>query len=324
MFDENKFRTLIWGEEEFPEKMEQIVRPWARNTLREGYINASDGTAVHYAFAVHPEEKGAIVLSHGFCEFIPKFWEVMYVFYQMGYSVFMHEYRSHGYSERALEEMDKVYVKDFSEFVDDLHSFVEQVVKKESTTGRLLLYGHSMGGCIATLYLEQYPEDFEKAALSAPMLKMDFRGVSSRAVRLLMVISAILPWDEKFVPKQHGFNPEPVPHRSTALSVNRYMFQLQERINHPEYTSFGGTYAWMRASIKATKKARHEAAKIQVPVLLCRAGMDTMVDNEGHTLTAERNDRIVMKMYSESKHEIYNATQEIRSEYFRDILIFFE
>ena len=42
-----------------------------------------------------------------------------------------------------------------------------------------------MGGCIGAFYLEQYPEDFAKAVLNAPMLGVNLGGVPSWAARVL-------------------------------------------------------------------------------------------------------------------------------------------
>lgn len=62
------------------------------------------------------------------------------------YSVFFIEHRGHGFSDRAdcIHEWDRVYVKDYGEYVQDMHEFMEQVVKKHSLTHKYYLYAHSM------------------------------------------------------------------------------------------------------------------------------------------------------------------------------------
>ncbi len=63
-----------------------------------------------------------------------------------------------------------------------------------------------MGGAIGTLFLEKYPEVFERAVLSSPMLQVNFGKNPTWLVKVLMALSKILRWDLKYVPGQKGFD----------------------------------------------------------------------------------------------------------------------
>ena len=69
------------------------------------------------------------MISHGFCEFIPKYYELIYMMYEAGYSVYMNEHRGHGYSDGKTSDCGMVTINDFNTYVDDLHKFVEEVVR---------------------------------------------------------------------------------------------------------------------------------------------------------------------------------------------------
>jgi lysophospholipase len=56
------------------------------------------------------------------------------------------------------------HVVRFDDYVEDFNTFVREVVAKRKHK-RLLLLAHSMGGGIASVYLDRYPGDFAKAAL---------------------------------------------------------------------------------------------------------------------------------------------------------------
>lgn len=86
---------------------------------------------------------------------------------------------------REVEDHTIVHIGLFSRYVKDLHRFVKTVVKPMAKDLPLYLYAHSMGGCIGAFYLEQYPEDFAKAVLNAPMLGVNLGGVPSWAARVL-------------------------------------------------------------------------------------------------------------------------------------------
>ncbi|MCR5143682.1 MAG: alpha/beta hydrolase [Lachnospiraceae bacterium] len=318
--------NMIAGEEDFPDYLENKIKPWAKDVLEEGYFESCDGKKIHYARAIHPDEKASLVISHGFCEFIPKYLEVIYYFYQMGYSVFMLEYRGHGFSQRgckALEnELDKVYVKNYQEYVEDLHGFMDQVVTKESLTRKYILFAHSMGGCIATLFLQQYPNYFKKAILSTPMLEMDYKDKSVFTVNMLFILSKILRWGKKYLPGQKGFDNIYKYEGSSSMSETRYRYVFEMRQSEPHYTTYSGTYAWARASAKATKKLQKNASKVRIPVLLFQAGLDTMVKSGGQDKFAENAVNVKMVRYDASKHEIFNASEEIRRDYYLKIYEF--
>ena len=323
---ENFSVDMIAGEEDFPEMMEQKILPWAKANLVDGYFNSFDGRRIHYARAINENEKATIVVSHGFCEFIPKYYEVLYYFYEMGYSVFMLEYRGHGFSQRANEkleqELDKVYVTDYREYVEDLHGFMDQVVCKESRTGRFILFAHSMGGCIASYFLEEYPNYFKKAILSSPLHEMNFKGTSPVAVNALFILSILLHWNMKYVPGQHGFDDVYGFDHSSCLSENRYRYIFKCREDEPRYTTYGGSYAWTRASVSATKQVVRNASKIAIPVLLFQAGLDTMVEARGQNEFAKAAANVELIRYDESKHEIFNSLDYIRRDYYKKIFDF--
>ncbi len=315
-------REYLIGDDDFNEKLESKIKPLLSEKLNEEYINADDGTRLHCVYMINPAEKAMVVISHGFCEFTGKYHEVMYYFYQMGYSVCMCEYRGHGFSQRFVDEIDKVYVKSYDEYVMDLHATVEKIAKVKSKSGHLILFAHSMGGAIASLYLEKYPDVFEKAVLSSPLQRMNFGKFKNWQVRLLMVISKVLGWDLKYVPGQRGFDNVYVFKTSSTLSEQRYAYVFKQRQDIDEYKIYGGCYAWTRASVKATDKLVKNADRIKTPILLLEAGLDTMVDNDGHEAFIEGCKCAKIIRYADSKHEIFNALTKERTKYYIDIFDF--
>lgn len=278
---------LFFGEEDFQKRMEDEVQPWMKECLQEGCIHSGDGTRLHCHWAQHPQEKAAVVFCHGFCEFAGKYHEIMYYFYQMGYSVFFVEHRGHGFSQRYVQDPDRVYVKSYQEYVSDLKAFLDQVVRKEMRSRNMFLFAHSMGGAIGALFLEEYPSYFKKAVLSSPMMQMNFGKIPEWEVKLLVFWSRIAHWNTGYVPGQHGFDGSYGFEGSSCLSKARYDYVFRLRKEVPEYTTYGGTYAWTRASIQATREIAKNAERVDIPVLLLQAGKDSMVKPEGQQYFAD-------------------------------------
>ena len=233
---------LFIKEQDFAEVIEGKVLPFLKDKTKDGYFETRDGLKLHYQTFINPEEKASIVISHGYCEFISKYAELIYYFYQMGYSVFMVEHRGHGFSDRQVEGYSKVHVDSFQDYVLDFNEFVEKVVVPESITERLFLFAHSMGGAIGALYIEQYPNVFEAAVLSSPMMEMS-TGDSNQLTAKLMCLAACLPFmTKRYLPGYHDYDHSFKYPRCSALSKARYTYQYNQREKEKHYRTNGCTF----------------------------------------------------------------------------------
>ena len=313
-------QPLMIKEEDFTDFAKNTLEPWVDKEFKKGKFTSYDGTKIAYYYVINPNEKASVVICHGMGEFFVKYYEISYIFYNMGYSVFFIEHRGFGFSDRAVEELDHIYVKSYREYVDDFKENLEQIVKKNAKTDKYVLFAHSMGGCIGTYFMEEYPQYFKTAVLSSPMHLMNLGQFKPWQVKVISSFMKLFGQGNKFVPGQKGFDGVNVWETSSSMSKARYDFQFNKRLEEPMYTAFGGTYSWTLASIKATDKVIANASKVEVPVLLCEAGQDRLVDNEGHKIFVEKaGDNITYKIFPDSKHEIFNATQEIREEYWETV-----
>ena len=307
--------SIIINEEDFRDVAENTIEPWVEKDFTKGKFISYDGTKLAYYYNINPDEKASIVMCHGMGEFFPKYYEMAYYFYNMGYSVFFIEHRGFGFSDRAVEQLDHIYVKSYSEYVDDFREYMDKIVTKESNTKNYILFAHSMGGCIGTLFLEEYPEYFKAAILNSPMHKMNLGQFKPWQVKIICGLATTFGKGNDVVPGQREFDGVNVWEKSSSISKARYDYQFDKRLAVPEYTTYAGTHAWTRASLKAANKCLANAGKIKIPVLLCEAGLDTLVDNDGHTSFVAATDNTTLRAFPESKHEIFNATPEIREEY---------
>ena len=314
----------FFGEDDFAEQMKTTVVPFIKEHDVEGDFSGAGDKRIHYHALINPDERAAIVISHGFCEFFAKYHEMTYYFYESGYSVFFIEHRGHSYSYREIEGTDKVHCLDFDNYILDMKAFMDKVVKKQSKSQKFLLYSHSMGGCIGALFLERYPGYFKAAVLSSPMLQLNFRGVNPIMVRILLIWSIIARWDKKYLPTQHDFDGVNTYPKCSAQSEARHKYLFEYRLHDDHFRTNGGTYKWARESFKAMKEAIKNANKISVPTILFQAGQDTMVEPGGQEEFLKNNPSIEKKVYPDSKHEIFNAYDADRMDYYNRVLSFYE
>lgn len=324
-FEANKFRPF----------MDEVVRPWLQEHAVGGQFPGYDGNMIQFYHADHPSPRGIIVMLHGFCGFFGKFHEVVYNFYEHGYSVYFMEHRGHGLSYRPVKETDMVDIRSFDEYVADVRSFLDTTVlpcrkEAEKSSGKavpLFLYAHSMGGCVGTMFLEKYPEAFDAAILTSPMLKINFGKTPLWKMKLIALMTKVLGWNDRFVPGQGPFNGVSDMDGSGAQCQARYDYSFEMRAdpkNDHHYTTNGASCRWARASLKATLGLDKDESGLTMPILICQAGRDTYVENsaEDKLSRTAKNARLVS--FPDAKHEIYNAEGKILEKYYRTIFEFLD
>lgn len=309
-------------ETDYRKLMENTVEPYLKKYRKWGWYTGYDGARLFYFAYVKENAKGNIVISHGFTEFAEKYNEIVYYFLQAGYSVFMPEHRGHGRSEREIKNLEKIHVKSFEQYVWDFHVFVNKIVKPHHRDN--YLFAHSMGGAIGALYLEKYPDDFKKAVLSTPMIQMRIGKIPYHTAMRIASICKLCGFGKAYAAGQRGFEGRDRFEKSCCLSKERYLYAEQMRLGCRMYQTNGADYDWVCAAAKAAKYVQNKKniKKIGIPVLVFAAGKDHMVDNgKICKFTGKlRNARLVW--VHNAKHEIVNAMQQEREQFFKEIFEF--
>ncbi|MFV0464978.1 MAG: alpha/beta fold hydrolase [Lachnospiraceae bacterium] len=304
--------------------MQSVVVPTLHSHGRKGTIETEQGAHLYFEYYRHPAEKAAVVIAHGFCEFTAKYEEFIFNFYQQGYSVYIMDLRGHGFSERKVSDPSKVHIDSYMEYVEDLHLFVTEVVMKNSKDTELVLFSHSMGGAVAGIYLEKHPDIFSCAILSSPMLEIYLENFPISIVGMLALIKKLLRQDTDYVPGHKPFNRKPKYLTSGCVSKARYMYYFDKRLKQIRYYTYGATYGWLWATIRALRNVHKHASEIKIPVLIMQAGNDTVIKNSGQDKFASVNERICICRFPEAKHEIYNADSDTRRIYYNKMFSFIE
>ena len=317
-----RLRICRLSETDYRVQMKRIVEPYLRKHRRSGYLTGSDGTRIFYSRYLCENARGSIVISHGFSEFTEKYNEMIFYFLQAGYAVFIPEHRGHGRSQRAIRNPQKVYVKSFAQYVRDLHLFVNKIVKPYRN--EMLLFAHSMGGAIGALYLETYPDDFQKAVLSSPMIQMKVGRYFYPAAMVIAHLCRLCGFGKAYAAGQHGFCEEPDFEHSCCLSKERFMYAHEKRLKYKSCRTSGASYSWVCAAGKASAyiQESQNINKIKIPVLVFAAGKEHMVDTDEICRFAGklRYARLVWEL--EAKHEIFNAGERARLRFYEELFRF--
>jgi len=290
-----------------------------------GEFEGRAGVRIRYAAFEQDHETGALVILHGKSESYIKYAEVVYDLQELGFSCYLMDHRGFGFSERIVtDDPQKVYVEQFDDYVDDVKTFIDTVVRAKEHQ-RIFVLAHSLGGCIATRYCERYPEDIDAAVLSAPMVQIN-TGTYPPAVAYAIAASAAgLGFGTDYAIGQ-GPREEPwFVENTTTHSFARWSKWEEDLIpSHPEIRSGGATYNWVKVCLEAGWRARREASRIATPLLIFQAEEDSFVRPEGQEELCDAAQDCRLIIFHGSRHEILMERDTIRDVALDFIRTFFQ
>jgi len=232
------------------------------------------------------EPRAVVVLVHGLKDHSSRYAGFASQLVEKGFAVHALDHRGHGRSAGA-----RAYIDSFDDYLRDLDTFVARVRAREPGR-RIFLYGHSMGGAIATLYAIAYKPDIGGLVLSGAALKID---ASPFIVKVTRSLGRSSPTAVVLKLDLHKFS-----HDAAAVRDNEadsYVFQP-------------GVPARTAAElIGAVERIRARAGELAVPLLVMHGGSDAITPPAGsrelvdHVVSADKTLKIFDGFYHDLLHE---------------------
>lgn len=309
-------------EAEYQVQMTTEVKPYLNQKKISGKFKGTKNKKLYYENFIIKNPKASIVLVHGFGESIEKFYELIYYFTQNGYSVYALEHRGHSHSDR-FSKKSQIYIDDYNYYIDDLKLFIDNYVLPYSKKN--YLFAHSMGGGIGTVFLERYPDYFEKAILSTPMLEINLGKAPKFIAKSYTKIGLLLDKGEELAPGETPFKSEYNLEKSSTSSKERYEYYYKKTLDNPYLQNGGASIKWLEESLALTEEATKVSniKKIKTKTLLFQAGKDTYVKPKGQNKLAKYSDKVSIVYISNSKHEIYREVDSILHPYLYTVINFY-
>jgi len=311
-------------ESSYEKSMIETVEPYIDKLRESGYFIGNNNLKIYYESFILQEEKGSIVICHGFGEYIPRYNELIYYFLKSGYSVFIMEHRGCGRSGRLGCDSYQINVEKFEYYVDDFKIFIDDIVMKNEDKKNLLLFAHSMGGGIATKFLEEYPKYFKRAVLSAPMHGINTGKYHPLVASVVSKLYKIIGKRNSYLPGQKpysGIRENPIGATSSSA---RYEYYYNKSCDNKCYRSGGSSANWYYEANSATKSIikKKNASKVLIPVLLLQPQNDTYVILEAQNQFAKYAKQCKIVKIEDSKHESFHEVDTIAFKTIETILDF--
>jgi lysophospholipase len=272
-----------------PAHAQAIEQLWTTQG-RMGHFEGRQGVKIAYAAFVQADraaEQGAIVIVSGRTESMLKYKELVHDLVRAGYSVYLHDHRGQGLSDREAAVKDtpqRGHVGRFDDYVQDLRQFVAGQVLPAGHRN-LFLIGHSMGGAISARFLEGGGPEVQAlraAVLSSPMLKI--KGVAGRPADIVSCgvaqrLARSKPAD--YIVSGSDYEETAFEKNELTHSAIRYQRLLEQVRAEPLIKLGSPTHGWFDQACQAAFRARTGGASVRTPVRVLVAGADTIVHNDG-------------------------------------------
>jgi alpha-beta hydrolase superfamily lysophospholipase len=142
------------------------------------------------------QPRGVVVIVHGLRDHGDRYSEFAVRLAKRGYAVYAADLRGHGRSSGR-----RVTIGSFDEYVDDLELWVSEVAAREHGLP-IFVFGHSMGGAIATLFAERHPNELAGLITSAPAIRIDTIPLAAAGILLAATLTpnvgALAPNNDHF------------------------------------------------------------------------------------------------------------------------------
>ncbi len=305
--------------------MTEFQSPYAYLFQKTDTFKSEDGLDIRYvSLKTHLEKaRGTVILLNGWTEFIEKYGEPISVILKKGFNVYAMDWRGQGRSSRSLPDPEKGYVRDYSEFVQDLQKFVDTIVDPKAVKP-LILMAHSMGGNISTQYLQANPGKMDRAILSCPMFDLPAGSPLKIAFKTLSTLARGVGRGSAYVPGRNGWKEIPFEENMVTSDPDRYEHDL-ELLRHNKDLRIGGpTYIWLSATLKALKRVQSEKflKAIELPVMIYSAEKDTIVPPSSHEVASKQMPDCKLVTIPNAKHELLRESDAIQQVYWEEFDVF--
>lgn len=290
----------------------------------EGFFATTTNKKLFWMSLQHPERKPALIIVTGRAESSYKYKKQILLFYKQGFNVYIFDHLGQGFSDRITTDYELGHIDSFATYIDDLNSFFNFVCQKNNLDKNYML-AHSMGGLIAALWLEKYPDKCNGAVLSSPMLGLKIPSFYKPFIKYIFFVANKLYKKPRYLwghtnYKVVAFTQNNQVTHSEEL-YNKYKIDLIKK--HPKLRLGGPSINWVATSYNATKEALVNAAKLKTPLLILQAGNELVVNNHSQNNFFNKlrkyNTKATLIKIEHAKHELLFEDEIFQKDLFKYI-----
>lgn len=245
--------------------------PPGTSPARESTLTASDGHLLHTYEWTSPSAEAhthpVVVIMHGYGEYCGRYDEFARFLVSRGHPVSGFDARGHGQTRGQ-----RGHVTSFQRYIDDLEQFVVSTAQRRR--GRpLVLLGHSQGGLLSLLLVEQGSAPIDALIVTDPMvgLQPSQQPIPDRLALLFGRLVGRLPLRSNL--------------KGSELTHDVALADAWEKHEHNHGWTTPGWYA---GALGAMQRVAADIDKVKLPTLILQGELDPIVDGAAVARLSER------------------------------------
>jgi alpha-beta hydrolase superfamily lysophospholipase len=242
-----------------------------------------------------------IIIIHGLGEHSGRYKEFASFFIKKNIGVFSFDLIGHGKSDGL-----KGHISNIKDFTDSIEEVLIQVRKRFINTP-IIIFGHSLGGCLALNYLiERKSKEISLAIISSAWIETEIQ-IPKYLLIIQKVIHILFPkvrlsnrLDTKDLSKDIKIIDK---YKNDPLVHDRISLNLLSEIN------------------KTIEKIKNKDYNIEIPVLIIHGKKDKIISYKGSELISKKIKDSKLKLYDNVYHEPHNDNEKKEIlEYYYDFI----
>lgn len=232
--------------------------------------------------------RAVVVILHGLAEHGGRHVPLAEALASRGYAVVAPDLRGHGRSEGAW-----AYVNDFEDYMRDLDALAQET-RSRYPESPLFLFGHSMGGAIAALWVITRQPALRGLILSSPAVRL-WQDAHLALNLMMKVLNRIAPKMATIPLRAYEISRDPTVVRDYDADPLVYRGGVRVRMGY--------------ALAQAARRLRESADEIETPLLILQGTEDHLVHPDGALLlnqkarSRDKTLRLYEGLYHETLHE---------------------
>ncbi len=291
-----------------------------------GFSKTKDKVSLHWASWTKPSNDKNLLVINGRIECIEKYQELFYDLFQQGFNIYSYDHRGQGLSSRLTENKDIGHVGEFEDYTQDLNHMVKLFDLGAEQNNFIL--AHSMGGCIATRYIQTHPKHpFKALSVSAPMYGVNLSPIMKPIATIVAQVLTLVYAKPTYAPGHKPYYRKPFEDNYLSSSESRYRWFRDLYEQKPEIRVGGPSTQWVWQGLMAAKQCIQQTRQIKIPLLLLQAEKDQIVSNQAQTQfigkLSKTNPHSKIEVIEDSRHELLFENDTIRNQALTSTLNFF-
>ena len=169
----------------------------------EGFFPSKDGTSIFYRLFTPGAPCEAMIFIHGHGEHSGRYLKFAHELRNEDMALAMMDLRGNGRSEGS-----EVYVNSLEEYIDDVSAFYQHLQMRHGIRGKIVLFGHSLGGLISIYWAMKNQEKIRQLIFSSPCFGLRLPGYLQALNSVLNSIARGFIYQNPIYPPHLSHNPQ--------------------------------------------------------------------------------------------------------------------